>query len=119
MRGRLDSSIRFPEMKLLVDFNDLGFGRIDEWENITDYVLDISGSREKVCEVLGGVSSDIFTFTIDNTNNVFSNHNTRSNYHGKVIGNIHFVLKTDYEGVELDISIIVYVIGFDLKCSSK
>lgn len=42
MRGRLDSSIRFPEMKLLVDFNDLGFGRIDEWENITDYVLDKS-----------------------------------------------------------------------------
>src|SRR5690625_7097370 len=111
MRGRLDSSIRFPEMKLLVDFNDLGFGRIDEWENITDYVLDISGSREKESEVLGGVSSDIFTFTIDNTNNVFSNHDTRSPYHGRVGGRVRFVLKTGLEGGVLVVRVMMFLNG--------
>jgi hypothetical protein len=34
--GRLGKTTRFPVMKLLVDFNNLGYGNMDQWEDITD-----------------------------------------------------------------------------------
>ncbi|AKC02681.1 tail fiber [Bacillus phage Stills] len=103
MEGRLKQTIRHPKMEVLVDFNGLGLDRINEWENITDYVLDISGSKEKATESVGGVTSDIVTFATDNKGNVFSNTNPKSPFYQKVKSNTKFVLKTGFKGEELKI----------------
>ena len=103
MEGRLKQTIRHPKMEVLVDFNGLGLDRVNEWENITDYVLDISGSKEKAGEAVGGVTSDIVTFATDNKGNVFSNNNVNSPFYQKVKSNVDFVLKTGFKGEELKI----------------
>ncbi|AKA61483.1 tail fiber [Bacillus phage Stahl] len=103
MVERLKQTIRHPKMEVLVDFKGLGLNRINEWENITDYVLDISGSKEKATESVGGVTSDIVTFATDNKGNVFSNTNPKSPFYQKVKSNVDFVLKTGFKGEELKI----------------
>lgn len=112
MRGRLDASTRFPEMRLLVDFNNLGFSQMENWEDITDYILEINGSTEKESEFLGGVSSDIINIKVDNTENVFSNNNSNSPYYQKVKGNLKFVLKTGFKGEALTDYMVGYIKSF-------
>ena len=112
MRGRLDKTVRFPQMKILVDFDDLGFSEMDQWSDITDYVIDIDGSKEKERGVLGGVSYDITTLTLDNTEKTFSNDNTNSPFHGKVKSNLRFVLKSGFKNEELENYVIGYVDSF-------
>ena len=103
MEGRLKQTIRHPKMEVLVDFNGLGLGRVNEWENITDYVLEISGSKEKACEAVGGVTSDIVTIVTDNTQKLFSKDNTNSPFYQKVKSNVNFVLKSGFKDEELKI----------------
>jgi hypothetical protein len=103
MVERLKQTIRHPKMEVLVDFDGLGLDRINEWKNITDYILDISGSKEKATESVGGVTSDIVTFATDNKGNVFSNTNPKSPFYQKVKSNVDFVLKTGFKGEELKI----------------
>ena len=101
MEGRLNKTIRHPIMKLLIDFDNLGFGRKDEWVDVTDEVLDLSGSKEKSGKSLGSVTSDIATFTVDNTDKTFSNDNSKSPYFGKIKSNLRFRLLTGFKGEDL------------------
>src|SRR5699024_5812009 len=100
-------------------FDDLGFKAIDEWHDITDEVLDISGSIETERELLGGSSSDIFTFTLDNTDKIFTNHNIHSPYHNKIKNGVRFALKTGFKVEKFHISFIEYVKKFETKWRSK
>lgn len=47
MQGRLSQITRFPIMKVLVDFDDKGYSDLSKWYDISDYVLEVSGSKEK------------------------------------------------------------------------
>ena len=119
MRGRLDKTVRFPVMKVLVDFNNLGFSRIDEWEDITDFISDISGSKEKEGENLGGASSDLLTFTLDNSENTFSKDNPKGPYYQKIKSNVRFVLQTGFKEEELTNYAIGYVDSFKPRWKGK
>ncbi|WP_257064272.1 LamG domain-containing protein [Priestia megaterium] len=119
MRGRLDLTVRFPVMRVLVDFNNLGFSQIDEWEDITDYVTDISGSKEKEGELLGGASSDLITITLDNSEKMFSKDNSNSPYYQKVKSNIKFVLRTGFKEEELTDYAVGYVESFKPRWKGK
>lgn len=112
MNRSISTSIRFPVKRVLVDFDDLGFERMDEWEDISEFVLGVSGSKEKEGESLGGASSDIIDITIDNSGNEFSKDNINSPYYGKIKNNIRFVLKAGVNGEELTNYSIGYIQSF-------
>lgn len=108
MEGRLGKTTRHPVMKLLVDFNNLGYENKDQWVDITDDILDISGSKEKSGRQLGSVTSDIATFTADNTDKKFSNDNPNSPFKGKIKSNLKYRLLTGFQGETL----IPYASGY-------
>jgi hypothetical protein len=101
MQGRLGKTIRHPVMKLLVDFNEVGYDRRNEWVDITDDILEINGSKEKSGKQIGSVSSDIATFIVDNADKKFSNNNTKSPLYGKIKSNLKFQLLTGFQGETL------------------
>lgn len=108
MEGRLGKSIRHPVMKVLIDFNNIGFDRRNEWVDITDDLLEINGSKEKSGRQIGSISSDLATFTADNTDRIFSNDNPKSPYFGKIKSNLRFRLMTGFKGEAL----IPYASGY-------
>lgn len=95
-------------MKLLVDFNNVGYSRKNEWVDITDDVFEITGSKEKSGKQIGSVTSDIATFTVDNIDKKFSNDNRKSPLYGKIKPNLKFRLLTGFKGEEL----IPYASGY-------
>ena len=119
MRGRLDFTTRFPVMQVLVDFNNTGFSNINNWTDITDYITDISGSKEKESQVLGGVSSDIITFTIDNSDNKFSVDNPDSFFYQKSKSKLRFALMTGFKGETLTPYIVGYTGALTPKWKTK
>lgn len=119
MRGRLDKITRHPVMQVLVDFDNVGYGYMENWTDITDYVLDLSGSKEKEGELLSGVSSDIITFTVDNSDNMFSVDNPNSLFYRKSKSNLRFVLKTGFKGEFLDDYVTGYIHSLQPKWKSK
>jgi len=119
MRGRLDFTTRFPIMKVLVDFDNTGFSNINNWTDITDYVTDISGSKEKESQVLGGVSSDIITFTIDNSDNKFSVDNPDSFFYQKSKSKLRFALMAGFKGETLTPYIVGYTGSLTPKWKTK
>ncbi|QJT70400.1 tail fiber protein [Microcystis phage MaeS] len=108
MQGRLGKTVRHPQMKVMVDFNEVGYTQLNQWVDITDEVLDISGSKEKSGKSLGSVTSDIATFTVDNTKKLFSKDNINSPYYGKIKSNLKFRLLTGFQGETL----VPYASGF-------
>ncbi|KAA6475794.1 hypothetical protein DX928_06730 [Bacillus swezeyi] len=119
MRGRLDLTTRFPVMKVVVDFDNVGFGYMEKWTDITDYVLDVSGSKEKESEVLGGVSSDIVTLTVDNSENKFSVDNPNSLFYKKSKSNLRFALLTGFKGEYLTPYVVGYIHSMQPRWKSK
>lgn len=108
MEGRLGKTTRHPVMKLLIDFRDLGYEQKDNWVDITDDILDLSGSKEKSGRQIGSVTSDIATFTTDNIDNKYSNDNPNSPFKGKIKSNLKFRLLTGFQGETL----IPYASGY-------
>lgn len=101
MEGHLDKTVRHPIMKLLVDFDNLGYSKKDEWKDITDDVIEISGSKEKSGDDIGSVTSDIATFSVDNTTKKFNNDNNKSPLYKKIKSNLKFRLLTGFQGETL------------------
>lgn len=101
MEGRLGKTIRHPQMKLLVDFNNVGYDLNDQWVDITDDILEINGSKEKSSNQIGSITSDIANFIVDNIDKKYSNDNTNSPLFGKIKSNLKFRLLTGFQGETL------------------
>ena len=103
MQGRLGQIIRFPVMKVLIDFDNTGYSDLSKWYDVSDYVLDISGSKEKEGEKTGGVTHDIVNFTVDNTEKHFNNDNPNSPFKGKIKSNLKFKLLAGFKEETLQV----------------
>lgn len=101
MVERLGQTIRFPVQKLYVDFDDLGWSLSDRWVEVTDYILEIGGSKEKSGEAYGSVTSDIVHFVVDNSDKTFSNDNVNSPFYGKIKSNLKFKLMVGFKAETL------------------
>lgn len=119
MRGRLDEAVRFPINQILVDFDDVGFSFMQDWHDISDYVTDISGSKEKESDVLGGVSSDVINMVVDNSDNIFSKDNSNSPFYGKMKNNIRFCIKSGFKGEVLTDATVGYIKSFKPRWKNK
>lgn len=108
MQGRLGQVIRFPVMKVMVDFNDVGYTKMDQWVDIADYVLEIGGSKEKEGEKTGSLTSDLVNIVVDNTEKHFSNDNPNSPFKGKIKSNLKFRLLAGFKNETLQ----TYAAGF-------
>jgi hypothetical protein len=97
MQGRLGQVIRFPVMKVLVDFDDTGYSDLSKWYDISSYVLEVSGSKEKEGEKTGGVTHDIVNFSVDNAEKHFNNDNPNSPFKGKIKSNLKFKLLAGFK----------------------
>ena len=115
----MTKTVRHPVMKLMIDFNDVGYERKNEWVDVTDDVLEISGSKEKSGRQLGSVVSDITTFTVDNINRKFSNDNKNSPFYQKIKPNLRFRLLTGFKNGPLTPYASGYVEAFTPSWKEK
>lgn len=113
MQGRLSQVLRFPVMKVLVDFDDKGYSDLGNWYDISGYVLDITGSKEKEGEKTGGVTHDIVNFSVDNSEKHFNNDNPTSPYKGKIKSNLKFKLMAGFKEESLNVYAAGYVEKFE------
>lgn len=101
MVERLGQVTRFPIQKLYIDFSNKGWALSDQWEDVTDYVLEINGSKEKSGENIGSITSDYVNFIVDNSDKEFSKDNTRSPFYGKVKSNLRYKLMAGFRNETL------------------
>ncbi|WEM05695.1 putative tail fiber protein [Bacillus phage BSG01] len=113
MQGRLSQITRFPIMKVLVDFDDMGYSDLSKWYDISDYVLEVTGSKEKEGEKTGGVTHDIVNFSVDNSDKHFNNDNPNSPYKGKIKSNIKFKLMAGFKEETLQVYAAGYIEAFE------
>jgi hypothetical protein len=106
--GRLGNTIRFPVQRLFIDFSNIGWERSGEWEEVTDYLLEVSGSKEKSGESLGSITSDLANFVVDNSDKVFNNNNMQSPFYQKIKPNLKFKLMVGFR----DENLVEYASGY-------
>jgi hypothetical protein len=117
--GRLGNTIRFPVQRLFIDFSNIGWERSGEWEEVTDYLLEVSGSKEKSGESLGSITSDLANFVVDNSDKVFNNNNMQSPFHQKIKPNLKFKLMVGFRDEDLVEYASGYIEKFTPTWSSK
>lgn len=98
LKGPVDRSLVKVEVYFTGDVRTVDFKGTTGWQDITPYVLEMSGAMEELSSVSGGASANTLNLTLINDDGRFSPKNTAGPYYGNLTPNKPIRVSSVYGG---------------------